>query len=38
MEKDMNPTTRKGVLEKLWRHDETAGAGNKWKLLDQAGQ
>jgi len=38
MDKDMNQTTRKQVLEKLRRRYETAGAEHKRKLLDQAEQ
>src|SRR5665213_2691248 len=38
MDKDMNQTTRKQVLEKLRRRYETAGAEHKRKLLDQAVQ
>jgi hypothetical protein len=38
MDKDMNQTTRKQVLEKLRRRYETAGAEHKGKLLDQAVQ
>jgi hypothetical protein len=36
MDKDMNQTTRKQVLEKLRRRYESAGAEHKRKLLDQA--
>jgi hypothetical protein len=38
MDKNMNQTTRKQVLEKLRRRYETAGAEHKRKLLDQAVQ
>jgi hypothetical protein len=38
MDKDMNRTTRMGVLEKLRRRYTTAGAEHKRKLLDQAVQ
>ena len=38
MDKDMNQTTRKQVLEKLRRRYETAGAEHKRKLIDQAVQ
>lgn len=38
MDKDMNRTTRKQVLEKLRRRYETAGAEHKRKLIDQAVQ
>jgi hypothetical protein len=38
MDKDMNKSTRKQVLEKLRRRYETAGAQHKRKLLDQAVQ
>ena len=38
MDKDMNQTTRKQVLEKPRRRYETAGAEHKRKLLDQAVQ
>jgi len=38
MDKDMNQTTRKQVLEKLRRRYETAGAEHKRKLIDQAEQ
>jgi hypothetical protein len=38
MDKDMNQTTRKQVLEKLRRRYETAGAEHKRKRLDQAVQ
>jgi hypothetical protein len=38
MDKDMNQTTRKQVLEKLRRRYETAGREHKQKLIDQAVQ
>src|ERR1700760_2736308 len=38
MDKDMNLTTRKQVLEKLRRRYKTAGAEHKRKLLDQSVQ
>ena len=38
MDKDMNQTTRKQVLEQLRRRYETAGVEHKGKLLDQAVQ
>jgi hypothetical protein len=38
MDKDMNQTTRKQVLEKLRRRYKTAGAEHKRKLIDQAVQ
>ena len=38
MDKDMNQTTRKQVLEKLRRRYETAGTEHKRKLIDQAVQ
>lgn len=38
MDKDMNQTTRKEILEKLRRRYETAGAEHKRKLIDQSVQ
>jgi hypothetical protein len=38
MDKDMNQTTRKQVLEKLRRRYETAGAEHKRKLIAQSVQ